>query len=422
MNTRSRFPLNEMIAPALLLMLALSGAGWALPQGLPPWRSVAIVSAWLGTGLLVGSLLLMVRGPRLAALLGGLDVQYRWHHRSGTLAYVLLLLHPLAIALDAWTQSPQRAWQALAPWFQSWPLWLGWAGLLCLMLGLATTFSLNLPYRRWRALHYLPGIGVLCGLLHVWALLGEPGALWVFMALAVLALCWRLFGVDLGIAAHAYRVRSVVKPAARMIEAVLDPCGARLRVVPGQFVFAAFGNGPHFHGCGEFHPFTVSGIGADGSLAVGIKALGPCSTHVQALESGVLVRLEGPFGNFLAGRHSSAQLWIAGGIGITPFLAVLRRERLAHPTTLIYLYRSDADAAYLEELKVLAAADSALTLITMRADGAPDFDALLGNIEDVSGRVVHLCGPAPLIDAARASLDRHGVPGASIHFERFDFR
>ena len=406
----------------VLLALALIGAGWALPAALSPWRSVSIVSAWLGTGLLVGSLLLMVRGPRLAAFLGGLDVQYRWHHRSGTVAYVLLLLHPLAIALDAGAQSPQLAWQALAPWFQRWPLWLGWAGLLCLMFGLATTFSFDLPYRRWRALHYLAGFGVLCGLLHVWAVAGEPGALWLFIALAVFALCWRLFGVDLGIAAHAYRVRSVAKPAARMIEAVLEPCGARLRVEPGQFVFAAFGDGPHFHGCGEFHPFTVSGIGADGSLAVGIKALGPCSSHLQALAAGVLLRLEGPFGNFLAGRHSSPQLWIAGGIGITPFLAALRRERLTHPTTLIYLYRSDADAAYLDELKTLAAAERTLTLISMRADGAPDFDALLGNIEHVSGRVVCLCGPAPLIDAARASLDRHGVPGASIHFERFDFR
>ena len=136
----------------------------------------------------------------------------------------------------------------------------------------------------------------------------------------------------------------------------------------------------------------------------------------------MLVRLQGPFGRFLAERHATSQLWIAGGIGITPFLATLRRERLAHPTTLIYLYRSAQDAAYLEELGALAAADPLLTLTTSIADGLPDIDSLLGNVAELAKREVQLCGPAPLVNAAREALARHGVPASSIHFERFDFR
>lgn len=414
---------STLAAPAVLLVLALGGAVWALPHGLPPWRSLAIVSAWMGTGLLVGSLVLMIRSPRIAWLFGGLDAQYRWHHRGGAFAYVLLLVHPLALAIDAWSESPIRGWQVLAPWAQGWPVWLGWIGLVLLMAGLVTTFSVRLPYRRWRVFHYSLGAGVLLGLLHVWALLGELGPLWVFLLLALAALGWRLGGVDLGIAAHPYRVRSVTPRALRMIEAVLEPCGARMAVAPGQFVFAAFGAGPHFHGCGEFHPFTVSAIGADGSLGVGIKALGPCSQHIQALEPGVLVRLEGPFGRFLADRHAAPQLWIAGGIGITPFIASLRRERLVHPLTLIYLYRSTQDAAYLDELHAIAAGEPLLELITQAADGPPpDLDAALGGVTRVKERIAQLCGPVPLIDAARAALERLGLPAASIHFERFDFR
>lgn len=412
----------RLSAPALLLLSALVGVAWALPAGLTPWRSMSIVCAWAGTGLLVGCLVLMIRDPRLAALFGGLDAQYRWHHRGGTVAYALLLFHPLALAMDEWSSSPALAWQVLAPWQQSWPLWLGWLGLLLLMVGLAATFSLRLPYRRWRALHYLPGAGVVFGLLHVWALLGEPGPLWAFLALTGVALGWRLLGVDLGIAAHPYRVRSVTPRAARMIEAVLEPCGARMAPEPGQFVFAAFGDGAQFHGCGEFHPFTVSGVAADGSLAVGIKALGPCSQHIQALEAGVLVRLEGPFGAFLADRDGAPQLWIAGGIGITPFLAALRGGPLARPTTLIYLYRSGQDAAYLDELHALAAADPLLDLMTAAVPGAPDVDALLARVPQLATRVAQLCGPAPLIDSMRAALLRHGVASAAIHFERFDFR
>lgn len=410
-------------APAVLLALLAACLGWAWPAELGGWRALSIVCAWAGTALLAGSLLLMVRAARLAALFGGLDAQYRWHHRSGTVAYVLLLAHPLTLAADAWPESPARAWQVLAPWAQHWTVWLGWLALLLLMAGLAATFSLHLPYRRWRALHYLAGAGVVTGLIHVWALLGEAGPLWLLLPLAALALGWRLLGSDLGLAARPYRVRSVVPRAAGLIEAVLEPCGPRMAVTPGQFVFAAFGDGAHFHGCGEFHPFTVSGIGADGALAVGIKALGPCSRHVQALEPGVTVRLEGPFGGFLAERAAGPQLWLAGGVGITPFMAALRAGPLTQPTTLLYFHRSAQDAAYLDELRQLAAADPLLTLVSEAADGPPPMlAARLAEVPGLAGRSAQLCGPAPLIQAARDALLRHGMPAAAIHFELFDFR
>ena len=415
-------PANRLAAPALLLALAAGCVAWAWPAGLDGWRALAIVSAWAGSGLLAGSLLLMVREPRLAALFGGLDAQYRWHHRGGVLAYALLLIHPLALAGAGWQESPAVAWLALAPWAHHWPVWLGWAGLVLLMIGLAATFSAHLPYRRWRALHYLAGAGVLAGLGHVVALLAQLGPLWLLLPASVLAIAWRLLGADLGLAARPYRVRSVTHPAARMVEAVLEPCGPRMAVAPGQFVFAAFGDGAHFHGCREFHPFTVSGVGDDGTLAVGIKALGPCSTHVQALEPGVTVRLEGPFGRFLADRAESPQLWLAGGVGITPFIAALRGGPLAQPTVLIYLFRGVQDAVYLEELQTLAAADPQLTLLAEAADGSPPLADLLGRVPQLAGRAVQLCGPAPLIDAARSELAARGVPPGAIHFELFDFR
>ena len=71
---------------------------WAFPENLGFWRSVAIVSGWAGCGLLAASLLLMIREARLAAWLGGLESMYLWHHRLGVSAYLVLLVHPLALA------------------------------------------------------------------------------------------------------------------------------------------------------------------------------------------------------------------------------------------------------------------------------------------------------------------------------------
>ncbi|HRD93606.1 MAG TPA: ferric reductase-like transmembrane domain-containing protein [Accumulibacter sp.] len=417
---------RRALAPLAAMSITLAGVGWAFPDGLTPWRSVGIVSGWAGTGLLVASLLLMVREARLAKLLGGLELSYRWHHRCGLLAYLLLLCHPLALALDGWAEAPPLAWQTLDPRAQSWPLWLGWGGLLLLMLGLTTTFAMQLPYRRWRSFHFVLGAGVVLGLTHVYVLLGNDRLLLTLLLLAMAALGWRLLASDLGLAAHPYRVTQVEARATGMIEAALAPCAAALAVSPGQFVLAAFGDGVHYRGCGEYHPFTVSGIDDQGRLRVSVKALGPCSRRIQTIEPGVLVQLEGPFGSFLDEVHAAPQLWVAGGIGITPFIAALRANRCRQPTTLIYLYRRDrhgGDAAFLDELRLLASQDRQLELVIDASDeGPPAVDRLLDEVSRLAERQVQMCGPAALLAALTPALRRRGVADGAIHFESFDFR
>jgi predicted ferric reductase len=90
--------------------------------------------------------------------LGGLERLYRWHKVLGILAYLALLLHPLALAADSWEESPQQAWSALDPLQQGWPGWLGWAALLGLMVGVGVSLARRLPYDIWRASHWLPGL------------------------------------------------------------------------------------------------------------------------------------------------------------------------------------------------------------------------------------------------------------------------
>lgn len=414
---------RRFAAPFAALAPPVAVVWWALPENLPFWRSIAIVAAWAGSGLLVASIMLMVREPHVARLLGGLESMYRWHHRSGMLAYLLLLCHPLALALDGWIEAPRFAWLSLAPWTQSWPQWLGWGALLLLMFGLTTTFAARLPYRRWRFFHFALGLGVLIGLAHVYALLGGENMLLLLMAVTALALGWRLIASDLGAIARPYRVARVTHQPGDMIEVLLVPDASALAVSPGQFVLVAFGDGPHYRGCGEYHPFTVSGIEADGGLRLGIKALGPCSQRIQSLEPGVLAHLQGPFGLFLNDTPSRPQLWVAGGIGITPFMAALRARRRIQPTTLIYLFRSADDAAFLDELHALTNTDPQFELLAdATGSGLPDFPGLLARVSQITNRDVNICGPMPMVDALMPQLRQLGVAPDAIHFERFDFR
>ncbi|MDP2827609.1 MAG: ferric reductase-like transmembrane domain-containing protein [Sulfuricellaceae bacterium] len=415
--------LRRFGAPLVVIAPTLAVVWWAFPGELTIWRTTAIVMAWAGCGLLVANLVLVIREPHVARLLGGLESTYRWHHRSGLLAYLLLLCHPLALAFDDRLEAPQLAWQTLAPWSQSWPVWLGWAALLLLMAGLLSTFALHLPYRRWRGFHFMLGLGVLLGLAHVYSLLGGENPLIFLMLIAALALSWRLFFSDLGMNAYLYQVTQVVQQASGMIEARLRPRAGAMTVIPGQFILAAFGDGPHYHGCGEYHPFTVSGVEADGDLRVSIKALGPCSQRIQQLEPGVQVRLQGPFGIFLGRMPSAPQLWVAGGIGITPFMAALRAQPCSQPTTLLYLFRSEADAAFLAELNTMANTDPLFELLSHSSDrGRPDFAEILPKISHISAREVYICGPLPMVETLMPILRQSGVAASAIHHERFDFR
>lgn len=416
------------LSVALVLSTALSVASaspWhtASFNALPLWRGVAIVTGWLGTALLAASTVLMIREPHLARLLGGLELSYRWHHRAGVLAYLALLVHPLALAFGGWRESPRVAWQSLAPWLLAWPVWLGWGALVLLMVGLAAAFARQIPYRCWRGLHGLLGIAVLLAFSHVWVMLGEPVPLLGIVAIGVLALAWRILATDFGLTALPYRVTSIAHPAAGVIEASVAPCGAALDVAPGQFVLAAFARTSHYSGCGEYHPFTVSAIEAGRRLRVTVKALGHCSHQLQSLQPDAIVRLQGPFGSFLAEPHDSPELWIAGGIGITPFIAALRASLRSTPTTLIYFYRTASDAAFLEELELLAQTDPNFQLVSeATGDRTPTVEASIVGVPDLNGRRAYVCGPPAMVDAMTRRLVELGIPRSRIHYERFDFR
>ncbi|MFN4325287.1 MAG: ferric reductase-like transmembrane domain-containing protein [Azonexus sp.] len=411
--------------PRLVLLTALLvglPTYWALPEGLSDWRSVAIVSGWLGCGLLLANLLFAIREPWLARQLGGLENMYRWHHWLGLAAYLVLLCHPLALALDAWSEHPGQAWAVLAPLQQGWPGWLGWLSLLCLMIGMGSALMPGTAYSTWRWLHGLLALAILLSVGHLFALGLDFPLLWS-PVLALAFILWRIIRADCGVAAKPFVVSEVCSPGKDIVEVHLTPLAHPIEARPGQFVLAAFFDGPHFQGCREFHPFTISALGSDGELALGIKALGDCTHHLQSLEPGVRARIQGPFGAFLSEPASGPALWIAGGIGITPFLARLRAGPPVHPVRLVYLYRSGPDAAYLDELRRYEQTWADFSLTARESGNAPPSFADILPVPD-AWRHWHcyLCGPPGLVVSAVNYLSGQGVPGRQIHFERFDFR
>jgi predicted ferric reductase len=352
-------------------------------------------------------------------MLGGLENMYRWHHRFGMAAYVALLAHPLLLAAASLPKAPREAWELLSPVSEGWPVWTGWLGLLLLMAGLGATFAAHIPYAIKRAVHAALGAAVLIGLVHL-LLLGIDEPVLPILVAAVALLSWRLVREDWGLGAHPYVVQSVTHISPNAVEVTLTPLGEPIPVRPGQFALFAFRSGGGFKGCGEFHPFTVSSTEGSSRLRIAVKALGDCTRRMQSIEPGVLARVQGAFGDFLQDPATTPQYWIAGGIGLTPFLALLRDGRLDRPTTLIYVYRSDRDGLFVNELRAVAATLPLLTLRLKTTDGGHvDPESVLPSSEDVGKGEYWLCGPPPMAEAFARHLRGRGVGGRLVHYENF---
>lgn len=378
---------------------------------------------WLGAGMLSSSLLLMIREPFIVRWFGGLGRMYRWHHALGVGACAVLLSHPIVLAAALLPRSTARAWHLISPttWFPANAL--GWIALLGLLVGLFASMTGRIRYAVWRRLHFSLGAAVLLGFAHAFAYRGVTTSLLLAAGPGILALGWRVLRADRGFGSRPYEVEHVAHIASSTTEIVLRPLAAPIAVLPGQFVMVAFFQGAHYRGCGEFHPYTVCDSRADGSLVFAVKALGDCTTRIQSLERGVAARVQGPYGTFLKDMPASPSLWIAGGIGITPFVARLRAGDLKGPTELIYTYRDPAAATYLTELQEYAEHQPLLGLHTLLAqDDLRPVLTVFDNMQDLSPRDVYLCGPQVFVRAVIGELQHRGVPDSNIHVEDFDFR
>ncbi|WP_120521138.1 PDR/VanB family oxidoreductase [Arthrobacter celericrescens] len=141
------------------------------------------------------------------------------------------------------------------------------------------------------------------------------------------------------------------------------------------------------------------------------------STYIHdSLRPGDVVEVRGPKHNFQGSTPAQGvALYIAGGIGITPLLPMIRAtESAGRPWRLLYLGRSLRSMAFLDELAALDPDGSRLRIHAKDESGALALPAYLA---DATGAAVYACGPARLLDELRAAHAAGTVAG--LVFEDF---
>jgi ferredoxin-NADP reductase len=152
---------------------------------------------------------------------------------------------------------------------------------------------------------------------------------------------------------------------------------------------------------------------------------------LDELPLGASVELEPPEGTFVLPEESARPLvFIAGGIGITPFRSMLRYiedERLPHRVTLIYSSRNRGSAAFLAELEEIERANPNVRLVVTMTEDEDwpgerrriDADFLRDRLEDLNEASYMIAGPPGMAEGVSAELEKAGVDSALIVTERF---
>lgn len=371
-------------------------------------------------------IVLSTRARILEKLFGGLDRMYRVHAFSGKLTLLFIGTHFAILVLQGLPNAALTR-EYLVPGV-SLSYTLGLFGVFALILLVAVTIWIKIPYHSWLQTHRWMGLPFLAGTAHAIVLHGD-WYMWIMTVVGGMAWLHMLFFYE-RVAPQASGSVADVRSLGDIQELTLkldQPISAEA----GQFVFLSIrqsqANLPQ-----EQHPFSISGVPDASTIRLSIKTLGDYTRRLKSVMKGDRIRIFGPYGQFGSHVKSSNQtmLWIAGGIGVTPFLSLLEAERsVEQPRPKIYFIWSvkrEQDAVYLDsimqQLKSVPHVEFALHISDR--DGFLTTDDMLRilQIERLDHIRAYLCGPLPMMHNLRRQLKASGLRESDIISEEFALR
>ncbi|MFA9480268.1 ferric reductase-like transmembrane domain-containing protein [Phycisphaerales bacterium AB-hyl4] len=419
----------------ILAPLVVAGLG-TLPPARGFWIEFGVGLGFVGLAMLGLQFVLTARFRQIAEPFGT-DALLQFHRQAGIVSYWFILGHVIVLLLadfDNLTFFDPRV---------NAPRSVALVTVLILMT-LLVVLTLKreragLVYEWWRLTHGIFALLVVfIGMAHI-LMVGYyvaplwKQAIWVVLTLAAMGLLVYVRLVKpLQALKHPYTLVDIRREAERTWTLDVKPAGHEgLRFKAGQFAWITFGGSPFSL---EQHPFSFSSSAARNErLQFTVKELGDFTSEIQRLAPGQRLYLEGPYGAFTLGEAGSdGALFVAGGIGITPIMSILRTLRDQQDSrshTLIYGARRLEELAFHDEIEQMKAALN-LQVIYVLDEPSEGWVGEQGYVtRELLERVCptsladveyFVCGPEPMMDLVETTFRQWGVPLRTLHAERFN--
>lgn len=412
----------------------------APPPGRDFWIEFSVALGFMGLAMLA---LQFVVTARINGINGpyGIDVIYQFHRRITIVAFLLILAHPLIL----FTMHPAQYLPLLRLWDLPLRAALAWSSVLGMVVILVTSIwrcRLRIPYEFWRILHAVLAVAVLgLAIGHAQGVgyyLAQPWQRFMWIAMAVMVVSVTLYVrivKPIMMRRRPWRIAAVKPERGQSWTIELEPVGhTGIRFRPGQFAWLTLGKSPFdIHE----HPFSFSSSAERlDRIAFTIKEGGDFTGRIGQIPVGTPAYIDGPHGVFTIDRHQHVKgvVYIAGGVGITPMVSMLRTladrdDQRRH--LLIYAARDWDSVTFREELSelqtrlkldvvyVLSKPDESWT----GEKGYVDEEFLSRNLPPMPLRAEcehFVCGPPPMLKLLRKALPKVGVPVEKIEIEEFE--
>jgi predicted ferric reductase len=372
----------------------------------------------------------------------GLDMLTRFHKRMGITAAAFLLLHPVLLAAGG------AGLQLLISVQKPLIIYVGRAALLLLIISIVLSVyrvRLGLTFERWRLSHNLliPAV-IVGGYLHSRFIGQDLSGIYLlrvqwFLLLTVSLVAFTHHRIvrPAVLSRSPYRVTDVKSEADQVWTIVLEPAarGSCYDYLPGQFQFITFKRDPQLPV--EEHHWTITSSPAQRDyVSSTIKALGDFTSTIGRTKPGDTAVVHAPFGRFsyLLYPEEKHLVFIAGGIGITPFMGMLRHMRdtqADYTVTLLYANVAESRIVFAEELAQIASGDApVLELVHVLEQPSQKWRGETGRIDqekilrycshpDILANTYYLCGPSAMSENIIQTLKKLGVSERRIRIEIF---
>ena len=369
----------------------------------------------------------------------GEDVIYHFHRQISQIAVGLVVAHALIMSV----RYPEMF--ALPAAISDVPLGAVFAfvsifSLIALVVTALWRVKLKISYETWHFAHIvLAVVAVAAGMAHMvgWAFyLSDPWkrALWIGLTIFWIGLLLYVRIVKpLFMLRRPYRVAEVRKERGNTSTLVMQPEGhAGFRFSPGQFGWLTLWGSP-FQITG--HPFSFSSTAEreDGRVEMSIRNLGDFTSGIANVPVGQRIYLDGPYGAFTIGNPADMHVLIAGGVGVTPMMSMIRTladRGDKRPVVLVYGSKDWESITFREELEAQKARLN-LTVVHVLSKPPADWTGEHGFITaemfkrhlppPYAEHEYFICGPGPMMDAIESVLGELGVPLSKYHSERYSF-
>lgn len=354
----------------------------------------------------------------------GLNNMLRYHRVFGRVGLILVTLHPIFLLVHE-----NLITQILI--FNTFRL-LGLIGLLGLTVTALTALlykKLKWSYGLWKNIHLANY--VIFPILLVHAINHSvPNSvfydLWAVFAVAYVFLLLHKLYRFMHIRRNPYTVTQVKQEAKDIWTVYMK--GPRMTYKPGQFLHIQLLRDGKLS---SSHPFTISSSPTEEYISITPKELGDFTSTIKETKVGDKAYLDAPYGIFsFKNVHSDTLVFIAGGIGVTPFMSMLRYirdKKIKKDVTLIWGNKTDEMLCFETELGNLEK-EIGLTLVYVMSgqrnwpgeQGRINGELIAKYVNDFKNTDFFVCGPPPMSKATIAELKKLGVQTAKIYHELFE--